>query len=58
MEYPDNMLDSTKNFDEKRSFEDVVGTSTRTTRVSARAVNVTRFISEKLSDWGVEERGT
>jgi hypothetical protein len=45
---------STSSHDEKNIFEDVA-TPTRTT--SARAANVTRFISEKLLDWGVEERG-
>jgi hypothetical protein len=49
------MLDSTKSSDEKRSFEDVeIPTTGRTTSAAA---NATRFISEKLSDWGVEERG-
>jgi hypothetical protein len=60
MEYPlaANMLDSTKSSDEKRSFEDVGTPTTGTGRTaSASAANVTRFISEKLLDWGVEERG-
>jgi hypothetical protein len=52
MEYPENMPDSTKSYDEKHSFE-VAVTPTRTTS----AANATRFISEKLFDWGVEERG-
>jgi hypothetical protein len=50
MEYPANVLDSTKSSDEKPS-----PTPGRIT--SASAANVTRFISEKLLDWGVEERG-
>jgi hypothetical protein len=50
------MVDSTKNSDEKFSFEDVgIRTTGRTTSTSA--ANVTRFISEKLLYWGVEERG-
>jgi len=53
MEYPTNMFDSTKTSDEKRSFEDVIIPTRATTSVA----NVTRFISEKLLDWGVEERG-
>jgi hypothetical protein len=60
MEYPlaVNMLDSTKSSDEKRSFEDVGTPTTGTGRTaSTSAANVTRFISEKLLDWGVEERG-
>jgi hypothetical protein len=44
---------SSSSHDEKNIFEDVV-TPTRTT---SSAANVTRFISEKLLDWGVEERG-
>ena len=43
---------STISHDEENLFEDVV-TPTRTTS----APNVIRFISEKLLDWGVEERG-
>jgi hypothetical protein len=46
------MPDSTKSYDEKHSFE-VAVTPTRTTS----AANATRFISEKLFEWGVEERG-
>jgi hypothetical protein len=58
MEYPANMLDSTKSSDEKNSFEDVtVGIPTTGRTTSATAANVTRYISEKLLDWGVEERG-
>ena len=38
--------------DEKNLFEDEVAPTRMTS-----AANVTRFISEKLSDWGVEERG-
>jgi exo-beta-1,3-glucanase (GH17 family) len=51
------MLDSTKSSDEKPSFEEVGFPTTGRTGASASAANVTRFISEKLSDWGVEERG-
>ncbi len=47
------MLDSTKGLDEKHSFENVVIIPTRATS----AVSITRFIAEKLLDWGVEERG-
>jgi hypothetical protein len=46
------MRNSTISLDGKNIFEDVV-TPTRTTS----AANVTRFISEKLLGWGVEERG-
>ena len=53
MEYPANMLDSTKSCDEKHSFEDVE----IQTRSTTSAANVARYISEKLSYWGVEERG-
>jgi hypothetical protein len=49
---PVEMRTSTISHDEKNLFEDVV-TPTRTTA----AANVTRFISEKLLNWGVEERG-
>ena len=49
------MLDPTKSPDEEVSFGDV-GNPTRTT--GTKAVNATRFISEKLLGWGVEERGT
>lgn len=52
MEYPANMLDSTMSSDDKRSFEDV-----RTPTRSTSAASVTRFISGKLLEWGVEERG-
>ncbi len=52
MSDPANIRRSTISHDEKTSFEDVV-TPTRTTY----ATNVTRFISDKLLDWGVEERG-
>jgi len=56
MEYPADLLDPTKSSDEKISLEDVgVPTTGRTTFASA--ANVTRFVSEKLLDWGVEERG-
>ena len=50
-----DMRSSTKSFDEKHSFEDfqVVAPTTWTTS----AANVTRFLSEKLLAWGVEERG-
>lgn len=50
------MLTSRKSFDEKHSFEDfqVVTPATWTTS----AANVTRLLSEKLSAWGVEERGS
>jgi hypothetical protein len=54
MEYPANMLESTKRSDGKLSFEDVIIPTRATT---SPAANVTRFISEKLLDWGVEERG-
>ena len=57
MEYPANMLDSTKSSDEKNSFEDVGIPTTVTGRTTSAAANVTRLISEKLLDWGVEERG-
>ena len=46
------MRASAKSFDEKNSFEDFV-TPTRTSSV----LRVTRFLSEKLLAWGVEERG-
>ena len=46
------MRTSNISHDEKNIFEHAV-TPTRTTS----AANVTRFISEKLLDWGVEERG-
>jgi len=53
------MLDATKSSDEKRSFEDVTVVGIPTTGRTARAfaANVTRFVSEKLLAWGVEERG-
>jgi len=44
---------STMSHDEKKSLDDVATSTTRTTS----AANVTRFISEKLLVWGVEERG-
>lgn len=50
---PANMRSSAKGFDEKNSFEDFV-TPTRTSSAS----KVTRFLSEKLLAWGVEERGS
>jgi hypothetical protein len=46
---------STTSHEEKKIFEDVV---TPTTGRTTSAANVTRYISEKLLDWGVEERGT
>src|SRR5258707_5357574 len=52
MEYPANMPDSTKSYDEEHSFE-VAVTPTRTTS----AANATRSISAKLLDWRAEERG-
>jgi hypothetical protein len=45
------MRSPTKNSVEKSSLKDI--TPTWTTSVA----NVTRFVSEKLSAWGVEERG-
>jgi hypothetical protein len=48
------MGDSEKNF-EKNSFEDVV--TPTTSGWTSSAANATRFFSEKLSAWGVEERG-
>jgi hypothetical protein len=48
---------STISHDEKDLFGDVVATPTRTTSATVTKLNVTRFISEKLLDWGVEERG-
>ena len=42
--------------DEKKSIKDNVETPTGAGITPAP--NVTRFISEKLLDWGVEERGT
>jgi hypothetical protein len=58
MEYSANILDSTKSSDEKVSFEDVgIPTTGRAGIASQAPANVTRFISEKLLDWGVEERG-
>ena len=57
MEYPANMLDSTKS-SEKASFGNVgISTTGRAGITSQAAGNVTRFISEKLLEWGVEERG-
>ena len=53
MEYPANILDSTRSSDEKLSFGDVEDP----TRTNASTANVARFISEKLLYWGVEERG-
>lgn len=41
--------------DEKKSIKDDVETPTGAGTIPA--ANVTRFISEKLLDWGVEERG-
>ncbi len=52
---PANLRGSTMSHDEKNLFEDVV-TPTEATRTVSIA-NVTSFISEKLLDWGVEERG-
>ena len=52
MEYPTNVVDPTKSSDEKVSFEEV-GIQTKTTSFA----NVIRLISEKLLNWGVEERG-
>jgi hypothetical protein len=52
MSDPANIPRSTMSRDKKTLFEDVV-TPTRT----PYAANVTRFISEKLLDWGVEDRG-
>ena len=58
MEHPADVFDSTKSSDEKNSFEDVGVPSPTTGRTTfASAANVTRFVSEKLLDWGVEERG-
>jgi hypothetical protein len=48
-----NMRSPTKRSDEKHSFEDSVVSPTRITS----AANATRFLLEKLSAWGVEERG-
>ena len=53
MEYPANILGSTRSPDEKLSSEDVEDP----TGTSAPTANVARFISEKLLYWGVEERG-
>jgi hypothetical protein len=47
-----DMRSPTRSSVEKSSFKDSV-TPTWTTSVA----NVTRFVSEKLSAWGVEERG-
>jgi hypothetical protein len=55
MEYPANMLDPTKGPDEEVSFVEDVGFPTRTTGTTT--ANATRFISEKLLGWGVQERG-
>jgi hypothetical protein len=55
MEDPAKMRFSTTSHEEKKIFEDVV---TPTTGRTTSAANVTRYISEKLLDWGVEERGT
>jgi hypothetical protein len=49
----ENIRGSAKSLDEKNSFEDTVTPTTWTTS----AANVTRLLSEKLSAWGVEERG-
>ena len=58
MEYPANMLDPTKGSDEKASFGNVgVLTTGRAGITSQATANVTHFISEKLLEWGVEERG-
>ncbi len=57
MEYPANMLGSTKSLDEKHSFENAEVFSTRIPTRTTSAASITRFISEKLLDWGVEERG-
>lgn len=52
------MLDSTRSSDEKTSFGNVgIPTTGRARITSQAAANVTRFISEKLLEWGVEERG-
>lgn len=52
------MLDSTKSSDEKASFGNVgIPATSRAGITSQAAANATRFISGKLLEWGVEERG-
>lgn len=58
MEDPANMRNSTKSIDEKHPFEDsVIPTLQVSPTWSNSAANVTRKFSEKLREWGVEERG-
>ena len=55
---PANMLTSKKSFDEKHPFEDFQVVTPRPHATwTTSAANVTRYLSEKLLAWGVEERG-
>ena len=58
MEDPSNMRNSTKSIDEKHPSEDSVTPNLQVSPTwSTSAANVTRKFSEKLREWGVEERG-